>query len=164
LKDLLYAPIAPSPPATLERRIHRMEHDRVGEPLRVQRSGVTLAGQADPLASTEDHEENDMPKGQYDRTKAKPRAKKGEKTEAAGGEGAGATAAVAERRPRKNAKKRGKANKKPRAARAPRSNGSAARFGVFSDGSVQIDAPGCKGNLGGDDVRLLVDFVKKLEG
>jgi hypothetical protein len=163
LKDLLYAPIAPSPPATLERRIHRMEHDRVGEPLRVQRSGVALAGQADPLASTKDQEEeDDMPKGQYDRSKAKPRTTKGEKTEAAGGEGA--TAAVAERRPRKSAKKRGGASKKPRAGRAPRSNGSAARFGVFSDGSVQIDAPGCKGNLGGDDVRLLVDFVKKLEG
>jgi hypothetical protein len=127
----------------LERRIHRMEHDKPGKPLRVVREAHALASQADPQPPAPNEEQEDeMPKGQYDRSKAKPRKPREAKAE---GEG-----------PKK------RTGRKARAAKVPRAS-SKARFGVFSDGSVQIDAPGCKGNLSGADVRLLVEFVKKLE-
>jgi hypothetical protein len=103
--------------------------------------------------------EASMPKGHYDRSKAKPRKKRTARpNEAAPGEGA-AQAQQGERRARG---KRGK-GRKPRQARAPRRDSSSvARFGVFNDGSVHVDAPECKGVLTGKDVDLLVAFVGKL--
>jgi hypothetical protein len=148
----------------LERRIHRMEHDKPGKPLRVVREAHVLAGQAEPQppAPTEE-QEDEMPKGQYDRSKAKPRKTREAKPEGEGGQGAASSPAVDERRSRKRkgAGPKKRAGKKARAARAPQSH-SKARFGVFSDGSVQVDAPECKGVLSGEDVATLIQFATRL--
>lgn len=47
-----------------------------------------------------------------------------------------------------------------------RENGHAEipRFGVFSDGSVQVDAPSCKGILQPEEAKELVAFIGRLSG
>jgi hypothetical protein len=53
------------------------------------------------------------------------------------------------------------AGPKPQRRRA--SNSSVARtFAVWNDGSVEINADGCKGHLSGEDVKLLVAYVQRL--
>lgn len=59
-------------------------------------------------------------------------------------------------------KRRAKPGPKPGAKRAPKSTGRAPRFGVFDDGSVRINLPGCKGDIRAGDARDLVSFISRL--
>jgi hypothetical protein len=97
-----------------------------------------------------------MPRGVYDRSTSKKRKGKAEAAAPAGAEQA--------------------LEKKPRQARAPRTAPAAnagkprrpqepgERFAVWSDGSVEIDAPGCKGRLSAESVASLYDYVTRLRG
>lgn len=93
-----------------------------------------------------------MPRGVYDRSKAKKRAKKN-----AGGEGG-----AQPDKPRKTHKARPEASPMKRAARAARTGGNA-RFAVYSDGTVLVEAPGCRGELSAEDAALLVEFIGRLK-
>jgi hypothetical protein len=146
------------------------------------RRGVVLVGEVSPAAaprfnrtvvptqvrhSEPEAKEDAMPKGQYDRSKAKKR-----------GEGAVATPAIAasaaeqpERKPHKPAKaakkKRKVAKAKPR--RAAHHVGATAvdqvaAFGFFEDGSLLIDAPDCKGKLSAAIAGRLSMFLSRLKG
>lgn len=87
-----------------------------------------------------------MPRGVYDRSKATKRTKKDDAT---------AEAAPAARKPRR----------KKRAVTARRATApTETRFGVYSDGTVVIDAPKCKGELDGEQVELLYQYVRRLRG
>ena len=103
--------------------------------------------------------EEAMPKGVYDRSKAKPRKKK-----AAGAAPAepGHAHEIVVRKPR--AARKAKAKSKPRRVAAPRrpSRAADAAFGVFEDGSVVIDTPTCKGKLTAEQTTRLVAFVQRL--
>jgi hypothetical protein len=97
-----------------------------------------------------------MPRGVYDRTKAKKRT--------AGDAAAAPPTDKPVRKPRKAA-----AKKRARAANAVpatqrRAQDAGERFAVWSDGSVEIDAPGCKGHLSAESVATLYAYVTKLRG
>lgn len=87
-------------------------------------------------------QENPMPRGVYDRTKAAAKPK--EKPEASS--------------PPPGAEKPAKVGRKPRAAKAPTS----ARFGVFDDGTIELRLPGCTGLVGTEDARALVKFLRQI--
>lgn len=92
---------------------------------------------------------NDMPKGHYDRTKSN-RAKKDDKPAEPA---KGTTPAATTPSPRKA--RRGGRN----AAPAP---SVVRRFGVFDDGSVEVELPGCKGSMSGEEASELVAFIQRL--
>jgi hypothetical protein len=96
-----------------------------------------------------------MPRGVYDRTKSKKR-KGAEAAAPAGGE----------EKPRKaHGKSRARAAAaKPRRPREATPPAGEERFAVWSDGTVDIEAPECKGRLSAESVARLYDYVKRLRG
>lgn len=112
----------------------------------------------------DDEEDDDMPKGHYDRSKAKPRANAAP-TEPTGDQPELEKPA---RKPRK-AKKKAPKVRKTRAVRATRKAApviaaAGPRFGVFEDGSVQIATAECTGRMSGEDAAALVAFIGRLKG
>lgn len=97
-----------------------------------------------------------MPRGVYDRSKATKRTKKDDAT---------AEAAPAARKPRRK-KRASTARRAAAPPRRPRQTREASdtRFGAYSDGTVVIDAPKCKGELDGEQVELLYQYVRRLRG
>jgi hypothetical protein len=97
-----------------------------------------------------------MPRGVYDRTKSKKR-KGAEAAAPAGGE----------EKPRKahgKSRARAAAGAKPRRPREATPPAGEERFAVWSDGTVDIDAPECKGRLNAATVASLYEYVKRLRG
>jgi hypothetical protein len=109
-----------------------------------------------------------MPKGQYDRSKAKPRAAKkktaSEPTPAAAPAGEQLEAPTSRKKRGPNKKRMAReVSTAPKPQRRRASSSSIARtFAVWNDGSVEINADGCKGHLSGQDVDLLVAYVQML--
>jgi hypothetical protein len=108
-----------------------------------------------------------VPKGQYDRSKAKPRAAKKtapEPTPAAASAGEQLEAPTPRKKRGPNKKRKTRAvSSGPKPQRRRASSSSIARtFAVWNDGSVEINADGCKGHLSGQDVDLLVAYVQML--
>lgn len=119
---------------------------------------VSPLGPDDTAPTDNEAKENDMPRGIYPR---KPKAEVPPGTDAPN---------LEKRARKKRASK--KAAKKPNGrslramageiSRRQHGTGGAARFGVFSDGSVQVDAASCKGILKPDEAKTLVAFIQRL--
>jgi hypothetical protein len=124
---------------------------------------VHRLGRPDELAE-EEVKEDAMPKGQYDRSKAKPR-KAREAAPAAPGEPEAAKPEKVARKPRakKAVAKKRRAAPARRAVPQRRASPSEAVFGVFEDGSVVINSPDCKGKLDHALADRLVKFIGKLQ-
>lgn len=99
-----------------------------------------------------------MPKGHYDRSKAKARAKKAD---------AGAPDEQATETGAKAAKQRGRrkaaAVKPKRAVQAKAALGSR-RFGRWDDGSIDINLPCCSGHLSAEEGKELQAFLAGVRG
>jgi hypothetical protein len=98
--------------------------------------------------------EDTMPKGHYDRSKAKPRAKKAD---------AGAPGEQGTETSSKPTKKRGRrkvAAVKPAPARQAKPNAlGSRRFGRWDDGSIDINLPCCSGHLSKEEGEELQAFL-----
>lgn len=88
----------------------------------------------------DDEDEDTMPKGHY------PRKKKDETATAAGEQ-------PATRHKARVTRTSGKPGRRAR-------NASTARYGIFSDGTITIDAPSCKGTLQPDEASALLGFIQ----
>lgn len=111
---------------------------------------VSPLGPDETAPPTDEHEETDMPRKKRKATKT----------------GTPSLHELREQVASEEAPKKRKYTRKAKASPVPvkraRAVADGVRFGVFSDGSVQIDAPSCKGNLSCEDVDLLYAFVSKL--
>jgi hypothetical protein len=163
---------APPPPArTRVKRISPMGPDNDDLPKGAARiRPIATAGSQSAFASAIGATlnaiptlEDNMPKGQYDRSKAKPRAKRADAGDAAAPGEAGATTATrADAKPSK--KKRG--GRKARAVTPPTrprqvkaSIPPGRRFGRWDDGSIDINLPCCSGHLSKEEGEELQAFL-----
>lgn len=129
----------------------RAKREARDKPPEVPREVIPPAPPADPEPPKQ---EDPMPRGVYDRSKVKRATKGGEP-----GEG---DAPVRKPAPPKKGKKR-KSPAKASPAKATRPV-EGRRFGVFDDGSIVVNLPGCSGELSADDAAALVAFIQGRRG
>lgn len=144
-------------------RVHRIaapgeDEDVPPHSTSVYREGVVAPSDSPHVPNEPAGEGETMPRGHYDRSKAKKRAKRGE----CGADAAPGAAAPAAGKKKVGRKRKARAGAAPvNAARTPRQGD--ARFAVYTDGSVLVDAPECKGTLSGEAAALLVEFIGRLK-
>lgn len=164
-------PIVPRAPAA---RVHRVEDD---DEVPLAPTPVPDPAAAPPPEVPQDNAQGEpaMPRGHYDRSKAKKRG-------SADSTPTPATPSVddlkaARKKGRKKAKKAKVAKKRSATPTQRLMHGggsmpirlgalapvSGPRFGVFDDGSVQIETEECRGKLNAGDASDLVAFIERLK-
>jgi hypothetical protein len=149
-----FVPRAPAPTNAAARRVSPMGGDTEDDATpQLANMPAFITSEAPKAKGSE------MPKGQYDRSKSKPRAPRHAGI-AAGEQGAAAATPEKKKRKAKVAKAARVTPATPRASSAP----APGRFARWDDGSIDINVDGCTGRLNAKDAAALAAFMGPARG